>query len=450
MTNDHRRPAHLMSRRKLLISGATIAGVAASAGVLAACGDDDGAGEGGSLTFWQTNYPPGSAGAEFYEGSAGRFADASGVDVEMVFKTFEDIAPSVTAAANARKGVDVLAWWSGPTLREQARLGNVIELDSRLPSSILDGMPGLDAVQYEGGTYGMTYLLSPYFCAYNQKLLSDAGIAEDALPGPEEDPIDWDGFLEICETVKSELDIRPLMWANKNGYPNEWWFYNLEGQAYDSTEELAEVNLGDGSWQNPEVAGALEAYKELYTKGYFFEGGEVAPHEQHVSQFASGQVALTGPYFDVSTIAEAKKTQGEDAIRFTKVPAHRSDKELYGAYCVEPSPMFVMSFSKNKKAGLQWLEHIYSLEEQNRLAEETGLSPANPDADLGKVKDAQVRSVYAGVRADQQVYPYNFATPAQYDSLLANTILYLQGEWSAEKLMAHWDTVDEEYKAKQG
>jgi len=109
-----------------------------------------------------------------------------------------------------------------------------------------------------------------------------------------------------------------------------------------------------------------------------------------------------------------------------------------------------MSFTKRRKTALEWLEHLYSVDEQNRLAAEAGLNPGNPEADLSKIPDPGVRAVYTGVREKQQPYPYNFATPAQYDSILSNTILYLQGKWSVDKLLAQWDAVDKQFEEKQG
>ena len=57
--------------------------------------------------------------------------------------------------------------------------------------------------------------------------------------------------------------------------------------------------------------------------------------------------------------------------------------------------------------------------------------------------------VFTGSAAKNQVYPYDFATQAQYESLLRNGILYLSGKWTAEELTADWDKVDAEYKQQQ-
>jgi ABC-type glycerol-3-phosphate transport system substrate-binding protein len=401
------------------------------------------------IVFWQYKDPPGSDGFKYFEASAERFKEQTGTSVQVRFKSAEGIEQAVAAAANARKGFDSLLWWSGPTSRNQASLGNIMPLDDKIPDSVWQHKQGLESMRYEGRQYAMPFDVSPWFLVYNRTLLAKAGVAGDALPPPTEDPVDWASFLDICGRIRKNAGVAPLMWANKEGYFNEWYFYNFQGQSFDSTAEIEAINLGDESWQHPDVHAALKAFQELYQAGYFVEGGEVVPYEQHVRQFASGQCAMS-VYFDLTgATTEAIKTFGQENIAFTKIPAYRTDKKLHGHISQEPNSLYVASFSDKQDAAVKWVTHLASVPEMNELARTTQQGPADNRWDVNLIENPAVREVFTGSAAKNQVYPYDFATQAQYESLLRNGILYLSGEWTAEELTADWDKVDAEYKQQQ-
>lgn len=401
------------------------------------------------LVFWQYKDPPGSDGYKYFEESAGRFKKQTDISVDLYFKSAEGIEQAVAAAANAGKGFDSLLWWSGPTSRNQASLGNIIPLGDKIPESTWKHKMGVESMQYEGQQYAMPFDVSPWFLIYNRAILEKAGVSRDIFPPPTEDPMGWGAFLDVCGRIKRNAGVAPLMWANKEGYFNEWYIYNFEGQAFDSTAEIEAVNLGDQSWQNPGVYSALNAYKELYDAGFFVEGGEVVPYEQHVRQFASGQAAMS-LYFDLSgATSAATEAFGAENIGFTKIPAFRTDKKLYGHICQEPNSLYVASFSANQEAAIKWVEHLASVPEMNELARITQQGPADTRWDHMLIKNAAVREVYEGAANKNQVYPYDFATQAQYESLLRNGILFLNGQWTAEELCADWDKADKAYKEQQ-
>jgi ABC-type glycerol-3-phosphate transport system substrate-binding protein len=444
------RPQYRATRQKLLRDGAALGALATLPGFLAACGGGSSSSSGGSLTFWEYKDPPGSDAWNFFQDAAKLFEKKNGIHVDVQFKSAEGIEQAVAAAANARKGFDALLWWSGPTVRNQASLGNILPLDALIPKDIWGHKNNLESEQYNGKQFAMTFVVDPYFLVYNRTLLKKAGVnAEDVFPPPDQDPPDWNTFLDVCGRIKKNAGVAPLMWANKEGYFNEWHIYNFEGQSFDSTAEIENINLGDGSWQNPNIYDALNAYKQLYQSGYFVDGGEVVPYEQHVRQLASGQAAMS-VYFDMTGATDAaRKAFGADAIGFSKVPAYRTDKGLYGHVCQEADSLYVASWTKNKQAAVKWIEFLVSVPEMSELAQATQQPEGDDRLDVSLFKDPAVRQVYKGATETNQVYPYDFATQAQYNSLLQNGILFLKGQWSAEQLTADWDKVDKQYKEQQ-
>jgi len=430
-----------VDRRRLIGGAAAVGGAALLPGLLA--GTVRAQGE--SIIFWDYKNPPGSAGHQYYVDAAERFKAASGIDVTVEFKSAESIEQAVAAAANAGEGFDSLVWWSGPTARNQASLGNVIPLDDKVPPETLAAKAGLAAVRYEGKLYAVPRIISTYFLVYNRELLGKAGVDPAVFPAANREPVAWDVFLDACEKVRAS-GTAPLMFANKEGYFNEWYFYNFIAMGFDSSEEIALIGSGQSTWKNEAIYQALAAYKQLYDSKFFVEGGEVVAYEQHVRQMGSGQCAMS-VYFDQTGGASAAIVEqfGKDAIGFSRVPNYRTDKKLYGHSSLEPDAVYVASFTDKQEAAVKWLNFLVSLEEVNEMVKALQLAPADSRFDATLIADKQLAELYQGAAEKGHVYPYTFVTQAQYNALLQNGILYLTGRMTAEELCDTFDKADKDY-----
>ena len=433
---------HRIDRRLVLKGAAAAAGSAVLAGTYTgpAIGQDTG------IVFWDYRNPPGSVGHQYFLDAAARFKAQTGIDVTVEFKSAEGIEQAVAAAANARQGFDSMIWWSGPTVRNQASLGNVIALDDHVSAETVAAKAGMSAMKYEGQIYAMPFTIGTYFLVYNRVLLDDAGVDPGVFPLANDVPVAWDVFLDACDKIKAKGNAAPLMYASKEGYFNEWYFYNFIAMGFDNTDELAAIGSGNASWQHEDIYRALEAYQQLYQAGYFVEGGEVVAYEQHVRQMGSGQCAMS-VYFDVYGGASAaiREAFGEDAIGFSRVPAYRTDKGLYGSSSLEPNAVYVAAFGDRQEESIKWVNFLMSLEEVNEVARSLQTAPADGRFDPSLISDPKLAQVYQGAAQKGHVYPWTLVTSAQYDALLKNGITYLSGRMTAQELCAIFDEVDKEY-----
>jgi ABC-type glycerol-3-phosphate transport system substrate-binding protein len=303
---------------------------------------------------------------------------------------------------------------------------------------------------YEGQIYAVPRTIGTYFLVFNKKLLADIGVDASVFPEPDKDPIGWDAFIGVCDQIKASGKTAPLMFANKEGYFNEWYFYNFILQGFDTSEEIAVIGAGKSTWKQDPIYKALEAYKELYQKQFFVEGGEVVAYEQHVRQMGSGQCAMS-VYFDqtggaTAAIAEA---YGPEAVGLTRVPAYRTDKKLYGHSSLEPDAVYVTTFAANQDDAVKWLNFLVSLPEVNEMMKALQLAPADTRFDTSLVTDPQLAKLYKGAADKGSVYPLTLVTQAQYNALLQNGILYLSGRMSAEELCESFDAADKDYLSQQ-
>jgi ABC-type glycerol-3-phosphate transport system substrate-binding protein len=438
-------PGAGMSRRLFNKSMAALGGAAMLPGLGSVAFGAD-----GKLVFWDYKYPPASDGHKYFVAAAERFKAQSGIEVTVDFKSAEVIEQAVAAAANAGSGLDSMVWWSGPTVRNQASLGNVIALDDKIPADVLAAKAGMDAMRYNGKIYGVPRTIGTYFLVYNKKLLADIGVDTSVFPEPDKDPVAWDAFIKVCDQIKASGKTAPLMFANKEGYFNEWYFYNLILQGFDTSDEIAQIGAGKSTWKQEPIYKALAAYRQLYENKYFVDGGEVVAYEQHVRQMGSGQCAMS-VYFDQTGGATAAiaESYGADAVGLTRVPNHRTDKKLYGHSSLEPDALYVTSFASNQEDAVRWVNFLVALPEVNEMVKALQLAPADNRFDTSLVKDPQLAKLYKGAADKGSVYPLTLVTQAQYNALLQNGILYLSGRMTAEELCASFDAADKDYLSQQ-
>lgn len=446
MSIFEQRPYRLGANRRDILKG----GLALSAGALLQ-GTLVGrtAAQGAGLVFWDYKSPPGSAGDQYYQAAAKRFKAQSGIDVAIEFKSAEGIEQAVAAAANAGQGFDSLCWWSGPTARNQASLGNVIALDGKLPADVIAAKAGLDALRWNGKLYAAPRTIGTYFLIYNRELLRKAGVDPAIFPAPNAEPISWADFISVCDKVKAS-GVAPLMFANKEGYFNEWYVFNFEGQSFDTVDEIAAINTGGSTWKNQAVYDALGAYRELYERKFFVEGGDVVAYEQHVRQMGGGQCAMS-VYFDQSDGASAAiiESFGKENLGFSRPPAYRSDKKLYGHSPLEPDAVYVASFSEKQEEAIKWVSFLMGLDEVNELVKALQLAPADGRFDTSLITDPELAKLYQGAAQKGYVYPYTFTNQTTYNAILQNTGLFLSGGMTAEQLCDLLDKADQEQKAQQ-
>ena len=155
-------------------------------------------------------------------------------------------------------------------------------------------------------------------------------------------------------------------------------------------------------------------------------------------------------YFDVQgATAAARKVYGNSSIRFSKIPAHRTDTKQWNALCNDVNSLYVSSWTTKQKAALAWLTYLTTPQQMTAWAKATQEVPGDDRWNPKVISDPQTQLLYKGLSEKSTVYPYDFVNQIQYASLLKNGILFLNGSWSAEKLLQQFDKADKQF-AKQG
>ncbi|MEU6404905.1 N-acetylglucosamine/diacetylchitobiose ABC transporter substrate-binding protein [Streptomyces sp. NPDC046985] len=122
------------------------------------------------------------------------------------------------------------------------------------------------------------YAYTVYGVWYSQKAL-------DSLD--EKYPETWDEMLKVCEKAKKK-GMAGWTYAGKYPYYLPFSLYPMIGKVGGREVLDAIDNLEPNAWKHPAVKACLEAYYELYKKGYVLKGTPGLDHIQSQTAWAKG------------------------------------------------------------------------------------------------------------------------------------------------------------------
>lgn len=188
-------------------------------------------------------------------------------------------------------------------------------------SDIVDNyQPGLiEAGQSDGSQMGLPYQVVLSMPVGNVDILSDVGY--------EETPTDWDGFLDMCDKVKSK-GIVPMAWPGAD-MGNAGQLYNAMIMNLQPADDAsAQIEAGTMKCTDDWFVEMLRRYAEL--RPFFQENASGSSPEPLQQMFASGEAAMlvTGSYH----IASVRQLGAEFPMDLYPPITSDSDPTFSGTY----------------------------------------------------------------------------------------------------------------------
>ena len=199
----------------------------------------------------------------------------------------EDFKTSILVMAAGGNLPDMFSYWAGARTQFVVDAGRIepiddlwqeAGLDDVVPTAIAEG-----ATIYNGQRHLIPFGYHYAGMFYNTKVMADAGITEF--------PSDWDGFLELCGTLK-EKGVTPIALGSKDRWPAQFWFdYLLLRTA--GPDYRAKLMSGEAAYTDPEVGRAMAMWQELTDAGYFTEFANADDWTDASDKVARGEAAMT-------------------------------------------------------------------------------------------------------------------------------------------------------------
>ncbi|MGZ4438470.1 MAG: extracellular solute-binding protein [Nocardioides sp.] len=366
---------------------AGIAGTAALALVLAACGggdksSDTKAADGtasaapttlkADLTWWDTSDPTNEA--PTFKALIKKFnAQYPNIHINYQSVPFADAQNKFKTAAEAKQGTpDILraevAWVS-----DFAARGYLYQLDGTpLLADKSDFLPTpLSADQYNGHTYGVPQVTDTLALMYNKKLFAKAGIAKA--------PTTWAEVDADAKLLKSKAHVGGI-YLNSGGYFLLPFMYGEGGDMVDTTAKKITVN-------SPENVKGITEAQNLVKDGSAVKPVANDPYGTMMTLFKEGKVAMmiNGPW-EVKNIESDPNFGGFANLGVAPVPAGSK-----GAGAPVGGHNYVISSNMDQskaQAAIAFVKFMDSAQSQAFVADQLGLLPTRQSAyDLPQVKN---------------------------------------------------------------
>lgn len=352
-----------------------IAGIAAAALVLAACGDGGGdtdtnsqndvdpASLSAELTWWDTSDPT-NEGPAFKELIKRFNAEYPNVTINYQSVPFGEAQNKFKTAAEAGEGApDILraevAW-----VPEFAAAGHLYALDG---TPLLEDTEFLETPLssnvYEDKTYGVPQVTDTLGLMYNKELFEKAGI--------EEPPTTWDEVEEAATALKQEAGVEGI-YINSGGYFLLPFMYGEGGDLVDTESESIVV-------ASDENKAGIQAAQDLIESGAAPKPDANDSYGTMMTLFKEGKVGMiiNGPW-EVANISNDPKFGGFENLGIAPVPG---GSEGAGAPVGGHNYVVYSGMDEAKAdAAIAFIEFLTSAESEAYIADELGLLPTNAEA----------------------------------------------------------------------
>lgn len=246
----------------------------------------------------------------------------------------------IKAAVAADEMPDIFFTWSCAFLGDFVDAGRVYCLDeayepwkSELPESMMGNST------YDGKHYGVPLTMNIVGLFANMEILQSVGY--DEVPGTYEE------FIACCDKLL-EAGIIPFGCAGK-----ETWCVTeyLESVIEKScgAQVLGDIFLGKATWNNADVASAVDTFQGMVTKGYFDPNGIALTNDEVKANFMAGKYAFymngTWNCADFSNNAEFGPK-----VKVAEFPVINADKATLGQLIGGPSDTLAVAASSPNAA----------------------------------------------------------------------------------------------------
>lgn len=342
-------------------------------------------------------------GKETVTGIFNEFTKETGIQVIDNTTGHEDFKTQILVMLAGDNPPDIFSYWAGARVQfvvDSDRLEPIDAMwDANKLSDVVPPAVAAKATMYNGKRYLIPFGYHYAGMFYNPKVMKQAGITEF--------PTTWDGFLAMSQKLK-DAGVAPIALGSSNRWPAQFWFdYLLLRTA--GPEYRQKLMEGKAAYTDPEVAKAMELWKELVDKGYFVENANAYDWTDAADQVANGKAAMTLMGTWITGYWNGNKLVPVDDYDFFPFP---TITEGVPNAVVGPVDGWVMSGgAKDKEAAGKLLNYLVSnVDASSKWAVGQGALSPNVKADPSIYTPVMAKAAKTVAEAQEFAFNYDLAT----------------------------------------
>lgn len=288
------------------------------------------------------------------------------VIIEMEAISNEPYKDKIRVILGGDNAPDLFFTWDGDYVARLAEAGAIMDMTPYLQAEpefyASFNQSLLTTGQVDGKQYGVPVRTCVNFFLYNKGIFAENGITEI--------PENWDEFLEICETLKSN-GVTPLALGNAEAWPLLHYVSALNLRLVPEQTFNDDYYLVKGEFTDPNYIRSLQTMLDLFNNGYFMDGANSTPMAAAREMFNAGRTAMIQDQVG-SFKSYYYDSMGGDSWDIFPMPAFEG-AEGNSDMMVGWIDQFVMSSScQNPEAVIDFLKFFYNDENQKKMTEQLG------------------------------------------------------------------------------
>ena len=233
-------------------------------------------------------------------------------------------------STSAEELPDIFFTWAGAFCGDFATAGKVYCLDEAY-AEYADALPDVMTknATYDGKRYAVPLTMNIVAMFANMDLLAQVGY--------EEVPTTYEELIDCCDKLVAAGIIPFGCSGNATWCVTEY----LEPIILKTIgyEALGDIFAGKGTWNDPAIAGAVDTFQEMITKGYFDPDGLTMDNDQVKAKFIAGELAFyQNGTWNCGDIAAAG-----DNFKVALFPVMDAEKATYGQVIGGPADSLAVS-----------------------------------------------------------------------------------------------------------
>ena len=302
------------------------------------------------------------------------------IDIDRVLKDFNSGFEGGTAP-------DLHVMWGGVIGMEQVWAGRLSPLGEYVSEDLFEHIyPAVRAEGYwDGEQWLVPLFIEPWMFGINRLVWEKSGL------DPDNPPATWGEFIGALQMIK-DAGFIPWSFGGKFGFYGARFQNALQYQYLDSAADYYRAVIGDERLTDKKYAAWWGLLEELRDKGLFNSDAADLSLAEGQDTFFNGNA---GVFFDsYSGISAAIREIGEDVVEIMIAPVPGSGA-LKGGLPVSSVNLGIPAQAPNPQEAGQFLELLFSRDQQNDLYGATGVFPAT---------DSLKNNVFARRKIDKKVY----------------------------------------------
>ena len=260
-------------------------------------------------------------------------------EIDFTWEAIENQAykTKIKAAVAADEMPDIFFTWSCAFLGDFVEAGRVYCLDEAYKDFADDlDEKMLANTTYDGKHYGVPLTMNIVGLFANMEILESVGYTE--IPGT------YDDFIKCCDDLKA-AGIIPFGCAGKETWcVTEYLESVIEKSA--GADTLNEIFAGRATWNNQDVADAVDTFQSLVNNGYFDPDGIALTNDEVKANFMAGKYAfyMNGTW---NCADFANDAEFGPKVKVSEFPVINADKATLGMLIGGPSDTLAVAASSD-------------------------------------------------------------------------------------------------------